>query len=73
MDGEQHRATHALIGGKSMPSPETTEPVEQIARMVDPEAFGLPNIVEDGTITDRDEARDKARVILAWIENRYGR
>jgi len=56
-----------------MPSPETTEPVEQIARMVDPEAFGLPNIVEDGTITDRDEARDKARVILAWIEKRYGR
>ena len=27
MDGEQHRATHALIGGKSMPGPETTPSV----------------------------------------------
>lgn len=47
--------------------------IEALARMIDPESFGLPNIVEEGTITDRDEARDKARVILQWFEDSYAR
>lgn len=41
--------------------------VELLAQMIDPEAFGLPNIREEGTITDRGEARDKARAIIEWL------
>jgi hypothetical protein len=48
----------------SPPEP-TREQVEELAHIIDPEAFGLPNNIEDGTITDRDEARDRARLILA--------
>lgn len=42
--------------------------VEALAKMIDPEAWGLPNNVEADTITDRDEARDRARVILRFLD-----
>jgi len=35
---------------------------EQIAKIIDPEAFGL-----DGMISDRDTARDRARLILTLL------
>lgn len=41
--------------------------IEMVARIVDPEAFGLPAWrPSDGSdyLTDRDEARDKAAAIL---------
>ena len=48
----------------------TDEITEALARIIDPEAFGLPAWrPSDGSdyLTDRDEARDKARVILARL------
>ena len=58
-----------------MPAAQITKAhlIEAIARMVDPESFGLPNIIEQGTISDRDEARDKARVILQWFKDGHAR
>lgn len=48
---------------------ETTECVENIAKIIDPEAFGLPPFVEPGSdyLSDRDEARAKARSIIAHL------
>jgi hypothetical protein len=57
-------ASIAAIKDVLQPLPE----VEELAHIIDPEAFGLPNNEEDGTITDRDAARDRARLIIA----RYG-
>ena len=44
-----------------------SEVIEKLARIIDPEAFGLPNNAEPCTLTDRDQARDRARLILAEI------
>lgn len=41
-----------------------TELIERIAKIVDPEAFGLPDNVEATSLSDRDQARDRARLIL---------
>lgn len=41
--------------------------IEKIAQIIDPEAWGLSNNIEDGTITDRDEARDRARLIIVAL------
>lgn len=51
---------------------QVQEAVERIARIIDPEAFGLPNNIEDGTLTDRDEARDRARIILTAVSESDG-
>jgi hypothetical protein len=40
------------------------EVVERLAKIIDPEAFGLPSNAEPNSISDRDEARDRARLIL---------
>lgn len=44
--------------------------IEEIAHMIDPEAFGLPHWEPTtGTfLTDRDEARDKAAAILRKLK-----
>lgn len=44
--------------------------IDRLAKLIDPEAFGLPaHVPSDGSdyLSDRDEARDKVRVILAAI------
>jgi hypothetical protein len=41
--------------------------VEQIAKIIDPEAFGLPPNEDKETITDRDVARDRARLVIAAL------
>ena len=43
------------------------ELIERLAKIIDPEAFGLPDNSEEGTITDRDTARDRARLILGEL------
>jgi hypothetical protein len=50
--------------------PDKTPQIEKAARIIDPEAFGLPNTFhqpdEDGfVLSDRDEARAKAEAILS--------
>ena len=48
--------------------------VERIAQIIDPEAFGLPSWEpSDGSdyLTDRDEARDKAKAILDKADNQH--
>ena len=53
-----------------IPSPadvKASSGIEQLARIIDPEAFGLPDNSEPDTITDRDTARDRARLVLAAL------
>lgn len=38
--------------------------VDGLAKIIDPEAFGLPDNAEATSLTDRDIARDRARLIL---------
>jgi hypothetical protein len=52
------------VRAEEAPAPLSKWDVEAIAHIIDPEAFGLPTNIEEGTITDRDEARDRARIIL---------
>jgi hypothetical protein len=41
--------------------------IERIAEIIDPEAFGLSPNEDTNTITDRDVARDRARLVIAEI------
>jgi hypothetical protein len=43
------------------------EMVERIARIIDPEAFGLPKNPAFSELSDRDEAREKAQAVIAVI------
>ena len=47
------------------------EDVEEIAKIIDPEAFGLPawKPSHSDYQTDRDEARDKAAAIIMRIKS----
>lgn len=42
--------------------------IESIARIIDPEAFGLPDNAEPNSLSDRDIARDRAKIIYREIE-----
>lgn len=51
------------------------EEVEEVARIIDPEAFGLPAWTPSTgayALTERDEARDKAIAILSRIKRGEG-
>ncbi len=63
---------HALtLWNRRAPLPVVTR--EELARLIDPEAFGLPSIVNnlgEDYLTDRDEARAKADAILAFLREK---
>lgn len=40
------------------------EMIERFAKIIDPEAFGLPDNAGAGSLTDRDIARDRAFLVL---------
>ena len=44
--------------------------VEELAKIIDPEAFGLPDNIDEGSITDRDVARCRAMLILRLIQQK---
>ena len=46
---------------------QSNDLTEQVAKVIDPEAFGLPDNSEYGSITDRDTARDRARLVIALL------
>ena len=48
----------------------STDLVERLAKIIDPEAFGLPYKTEPGTLPDRDVARDRARMVLTELMQR---
>ena len=56
-------------------TPGITDMREIIARIIDPEAFGLSaHIPSDGSdyLSDRDEARDKASIIISKLKDAAG-
>jgi hypothetical protein len=62
--------TDAPTGWPGAPGVPDADTVERFARVIDPEAFGLPSHVPTcgaDYLTDRDEARDKATVLLAEV------
>lgn len=38
--------------------------IDGLAKIIDPEAFGLPDNADPTSLTDRDIARDRARLIV---------
>lgn len=61
----------AAAWNRRAPLPVVTR--EELARLIDPEAFGLPSIVNnlgEDYLTDRDEASAKGDAILALLREK---